>query len=1181
MSALGWIWIALSVLAAIVLAVLVWIGGPLIGFGDFQPLEGVGVRVIIILLIFAVVLGGVAWKIWSRRRAAAALEKAMTETVADDSDGGVLKDKMQDALSTLKRSSAGSAGALYDLPWYLIIGPPGAGKTTALVNSGLRFPLAGDSAARAVSGIGGTRNCDWWFTDQAVLIDTAGRYTTQDSDAKADRASWLSFLKLLSSNRPRQPINGVILAISIADVLTLSPADLAAHADAVRKRLNELHDELKIDFPVYAMFTKMDLVVGFTPYFADLDEERRRQTWGATFQTKDRRANRIGEAPAEMDLLIERVATRMPDRLQYEPDLRARALMFGLPAQLSAIKKPAIDFLNRIFEPTRFQANATLRGFYFSSGTQEGAPFDAIVGALQRSFGVESDRSAPYAGAAKSFFLHDLLTQVIFAEAGWVSTNIGAVRRSFALRTAIFSAIAVATIAILALWGMSYSRNVALIAETHDDVDQYKSTAAPIIGQTTISNSDVRPIYELIDILPNLPAGYAHRHEASPLSETFGLDQRPRVLDASENLYHVALERLMRPRLLLALEHQLKQNLSDPSYVYEALKVYLMLGKYPLAPGVDKTLIVNWFVRDWELRLFPGAPYAQGRARLREHLEAMLDLDSGGAASVDLNGPLVADAQASLARMRVAERAYTLLKAASHNEPIQDWTALDRGGPDMALVFQAANGANLDTIRVPAFFTYDGFYIGLLDHMTTIQEATQKENWVLGPAGDVSAVKQQYTSLLPDLIDIYGRDFIAAWTAAIGNLQLRPLFADKPKYLTLSAASAPTSPIRLLFESVRDQTSLTRERKVVNVGAEAKNDLQKQALDRFGTNSRIALELALKSQQRAGDPPPQTPGATIEAYFRPYQILVDGQPGGRPIDALIANLNALYSDLTLAATNPAQSKQALDGTERDVASLRANVSRLPQPVAGWMEKAANDAAGDAITSSIQQIADAMAQEVTAPCLQITGNRYPFVKSDKDAPLADFGRLFAPNGIIDRFFAANLAPLANLSGKTWVWKPNSDATRKLSDATLRQFQTAADIRDAFFATGGGVPSVSFDVKMLTLNSAAQSATLTVGGTAVASQQGASTSASVQWPGGGGGASITLTPDIPDQKSTLERTGPWGLFRLVDAGAASPHGNVVSVGFVVGGRDVSYQFGANSLNNPLSLPALKQFKCPNGL
>ncbi len=122
----------------------------------------------------------------------------MTETVADESDAPVLKGKMEDALATLKRTSKSSAGALYDLPWYLIIGPPGAGKTTALVNSGLKFPARRrQRGAQAVQGVGGTRYCDWWFTDQAVLIDTAGRYTTQDSDAKVDRKSWLAFLDML------------------------------------------------------------------------------------------------------------------------------------------------------------------------------------------------------------------------------------------------------------------------------------------------------------------------------------------------------------------------------------------------------------------------------------------------------------------------------------------------------------------------------------------------------------------------------------------------------------------------------------------------------------------------------------------------------------------------------------------------------------------------------------------------------------------------------------------------------------------------------------------------------------------------------------------------------------------------------------------------------------------------
>src|SRR3984885_5379567 len=247
MTLMAWLWIGLSILGAIVLAVVVWLAGPLVSIGDVQPFDSVLVRLIIILAIFLAVGGAIVWRIISRRRAAAKIAQAMTETVAEDSDAPVLKQKMEDALSVLKRTGKSNARALYDLPWYLIIGPPGAGKTTAFVNSGLKFPLAADNAAMAVQGVGGTRYCDWWFTDEAVLIDTAGRYTTQDSDAKADRTSWLAFLDLIKGPGPRQPINGVMVAISLEDIMTLSQAELAAHSNAIRKRLDELHEELKVD----------------------------------------------------------------------------------------------------------------------------------------------------------------------------------------------------------------------------------------------------------------------------------------------------------------------------------------------------------------------------------------------------------------------------------------------------------------------------------------------------------------------------------------------------------------------------------------------------------------------------------------------------------------------------------------------------------------------------------------------------------------------------------------------------------------------------------------------------------------------------------------------------------------------------------------------------------------------
>jgi type VI secretion system protein ImpL len=91
MNVMAWLWIGLSVLGAIILAAVVWLAGPLVSIGDAQPFDSALVRLLIILAIVLGVAGAVAWRIVSRRRAAAKIAAAMTETVADDSDAPVLK----------------------------------------------------------------------------------------------------------------------------------------------------------------------------------------------------------------------------------------------------------------------------------------------------------------------------------------------------------------------------------------------------------------------------------------------------------------------------------------------------------------------------------------------------------------------------------------------------------------------------------------------------------------------------------------------------------------------------------------------------------------------------------------------------------------------------------------------------------------------------------------------------------------------------------------------------------------------------------------------------------------------------------------------------------------------------------------------------------------------------------
>jgi type VI secretion system protein ImpL len=1143
---------------------LVYLAGPLISIGGWHPFESYIVREIAILLLVAAFASVMAFN-WNRRKKATAKIAegiATPDKVEDDAD--VLKDRMKDALATLKAASGGKSDFLYELPWYVLIGPPGSGKTTALVNSGLKFPLSRGATPAAIAGVGGTRYCDWWFTEQAVMIDTAGRYTTHDSDAAADKQSWIAFLDLLKKNRSRQPINGVLVAISLEDLMTLAPADIAAHANAIRARLLELHERLKVDFPVYALFTKGDLVAGFTEYFANLSDQGRHQVWGATFQTDDKTRNLVGDIPKEFDHLIERLNSELTDRLQDEPTPSNRVLLYGFPTQMAALKRPIFDFLNQIFEPTRYHANATLRGFYFTSGTQHGTPIDRLIGALAKSFGAEQVGAQAYSGLGKSFFLTDLILKVIIGEAAWVSTDRAAVRRARIIKACLYSTVALFAVAMTGLWWLSYTRNRELISATQLAVADYARQAGPYAHETIIGDRDLHKVLPLLYKLRNLPTGYATRETPTPLLATLGLSQRERLQISAEQAYHVSLERLFRPRLMFRLEEVLEANKSNPGYVYEALKAYLMIAGVERA---DRDLILGWMRNDWSENLYPGAPNAEGRKALEGELVAMLDLEGGDEPLVEPNWGLIEECRRILARLSIADRAYQLLKSQARQSIAPDWVASHHGGPDFAIVFEAASGDGVETISVPGFYTYDGFRRGFIDKLPTIAEQLQRDNWVLGDVGKLEAIKSQFDSLVRDLLDRYARDFVAVWKQALEKLRIRALNAGKPKYEALNAAAASTSPIRLLIESIRDESTLTRERKDPKAnGSDAKKE--------------PATPPLLGAQ--AG-----SPGAYIEAQFKPFHQVVEGDGSRRMIDVILGDLTAINNSLQTIVLNPAQEQQATAALRSQVAQFKNDALRMPAPFNSMLLQSANSFENTIANDTYRQIRDEFQKSVYGPCQSLATNRYPLDRGARaEVGLADFGRLFGGNGYFDGFFKKFLEPYADTTQREWKWRQDNPVAKQMSAETLRQFQRAAQIKDAFFPTNGNVPAVSLTVTPPALPGTGLMAKLEINGIAVtSSNQPNPAPVAVQWPGAGGRTVVSLSQDPPVAGAQPSEQngggGQWALFRLLDRASKSPRPNGITASWIVGGRDVPFQFGTGTVFNPLQLPALTEFKCPTSL
>ena len=254
--------------------------------------------------------------------------------------------------------------------------------------------------------------------------------------------------------------------------------------------------------------------------------------------------------------------------------------------------KPAVfSFLNQIFEPTRYHVNATLRGFYFTSGTQQGTPIDQLIGSLARSFGAEQVASTGYSGVGKSFFLTDLISKVIIGEADWVSTDRAAIRRALILKATALTLVGLVFVGLGVAWLTSYKHNRDLISQNEQAYQEYATAGGSVVKQTVIDDRELHKVLPLLHRLRNTPVGYGSRTSPTPLSAEFGLSQRARLQSSSETAYHTALERLFRPRLLYRLEEQLNARITDAGFVYEALKVYMMLGG--LHPP-DHELIKSW-----------------------------------------------------------------------------------------------------------------------------------------------------------------------------------------------------------------------------------------------------------------------------------------------------------------------------------------------------------------------------------------------------------------------------------------------------------------------------------------------------------------------------------------------------------------------------------------------------------
>ena len=1178
-------WTLLALLLLALLAVL-WIIGPLVAVGSWRPLDTLTARWVVTAVLVALVVALVVWKgVRARlgnRKVVDQLAAAPSgsEKAAESADIVAVRARFAEALGTLRTARFGPASTggwwsrlqaklggryLYELPWYLIIGAPGSGKTTALRNAGLQFPLAAQLGEQAVRGVGGTRLCDWWFTDRAVLIDTAGRFTTQDSDAAADKATWGGFLALLKGSRARQPLNGVLVTVSVADLVGRPAAERAQHALAVRRRVQELHEQLRIRMPIYLLVTKCDLLAGFADTFESIDKDQRATPWGYTFPLQPQDAWSEHLAP-EFQHLLKRLDQGLVDRLQAEPDTQRRARIYGFPNQFANLAAPLEEFVRQVFAPSPYEAKPLLRGVYFVSGTQEGTPIDRVLGAVARRYRIEQSVLPAQKSSGRSYFLQRLLSEVVFAEQGLAGTDRRWERQRGAWVIAGYATIGVLSVGLLTAWGLSYSKNAAFVDTVAERVE---SVRRQVQESPNRASADLLPVLAALEATRSLAAA-GTEGQSVPLSMGFGLYQGHKLDSAARTAYERMLVDAVLPRLALRVEEQLRAS-DQPESLYEALKAYLMMYEPAhFEPAALKLHIES----DWEARLGREITVEQ-RDALGRHLQALL---AAGAAVSPLpqDKVLIESTRTRLASVPLPQRVYSRLRLRGLAASFPEVSAVSAGGPNVQLVFVRGSGLPL-TRGVPGLFTYDGYHKGF---QSVVGEAArtlaEEQTWVLGiPAAQAQGVGTLLGSgrLTDDVRRLYLNDYRDTWKAYIADIRLQPLTSMAQAIEKTRFLAGPDTPLVPMLRRFSKETTLL----AAGPGAVG------QAQQRVGDAVRRGQELVLGS---LGARPATTGAPTdriesiVDDEFRSLRALITAPEGGKPpLDGLVERLKELQ--VLLTSVDAALKGGGAPPPSSLPNQLKVEATNAPEPVRGLLDALGSTSSRVALMQLRETLSREVRSQVGEFCQQAVNGRYPFdPSSSREVTPADFAALFGPGGRFEQM-QLKLSPYIDTSTRPWRFRPIEGTPLGTDVGTLPQFQRAQAIREAFFASGGSVPGVRLIMKPLEMDPRLREFLLDVDGQVVRYDHGPQIPTEIRWPGPRGTGVVRVS--VQPAGTGMVNDGPWALFRLFERVGVTPGSapEKFRASFDIDGRKAVFDVTASSVRNALRLPELRSFQCPGGL
>lgn len=1141
------IWLTLVMLWLVVL-IAAWWGAPHLEINGHRFLLTRNARIIFTLLWLLLALVVILWRLWYR------IKRLIHQPVpvSEPDHYSLATARQQHFLDSWLQAlhSYAGAGTKYRLPWYLLIGVPESGKTSLIhrVNSASRLNIRLNSELRELSK---GQSVDIWLGDEAVIFDPKGRLLIQQAAGDGQEApttdyQWYHLLRWLNNNRPRQPLNGVILTIDLVWLAQSTVSERKVYAQLMRERLLEITSTLNTRLPLYLVLTRLDLLHGFDGFYRKTDKQNRDTLLGVSFTTQ-------GNWPEQLEHFWQQWIGRLNGQLGHrlldtsgEP--QTEAALFSFIRQLDGIK----DYLSTILDEIITQEPhhlLSVRGLYFSSVYQQGVPFDVFYRAAARRYQLPEIAWPARRGESVVFFVHDLFRQIIFPQAHLAGES--RLHRLYRRRklSAGLSLMALIALGFTGGWQYYYQINHQTTAKVLEKSQQF------IVATNNEKNSkrgfgaDQLPRLNLIGDATIAFGDY--RHKLSLLAD-MGLYQGDKIGPYVENSYLA----LLQQRFLPAIMQGLKQDLDNaPALSEQKLNILRIMRMLEDASGRNKPLVQQFMAQRWQ-QAFPNQGSLQ--QQLARHLNYALEhTDWHSARQRKDNAAITAwqpfaspvqQAQTELRKLPLFLRVYQSLSSQAADTLPANLQIRDEVGSTYDEVFSLRDNA---AGSIPRFYSWQGFANYFTRQQKTLQDITAEDAWVLGLKEKVHLSQADWQEIQRQVSDRYITDYINRWQSLLTNLNVQPVSTPEQALHLLSDISGNEQPLRRVIATLSDNTHL----RISDKSSPADQQINHRIAIPF-----TALNNTLTAQGEAAAAIQNANQKLLLVYQWLEQITSAADPGQAALKAIRHRLADPYSD--------------------PVTQLQQYARSLPAPLNRWYNGIAVQIQTLTMGMALSSLNQIWQENVLTPFNQQLADRYPFnPDSDQDVPLSEMEKFFASGGTMDSFYQVSIKPLVDAG--LLSSQPVNTQQREL----FSQLNRVQHIRDTLFNAQGSL-EYHFMLEPLELTANKRRSVLDLDGQLVDYSHGRRQKTPLIWPNiirAGSQSRLTLVPDNRERSPrSLIFTGPWAMFRLIDAGELMRvSAGSFDVRFAVDKGSMSYRIYTDESRNPFTRDMFSQFFLPESL